>query len=189
MKTVWVDDDNKVFQVSLGTPTGDPPAGLRWFVVENSVKVGIGYTVDKDGTFTPPEQVRAPRYADATAAVSGLSAGIDLVLNQVTGSVPEAERLSWGTKEQAARAFMAGTAQPYDTSMLVAEATARGAQVAEVAGKIVAKANAYRLLISTASGIRQAAEDALTATDDPAEYEKIVDAALQKLRIAAGVPQ
>lgn len=130
------------------------------------------------------EPAPPPRLTDAAQAKAELSAGIDAILMAAVGNVPEHEKLSWPVKEAAARRVLAdgAAALAEDRAMLSAETAAMGQNDLDaVAGKIVAKANAYRLLIAAASGIRQAAEDRLTATDNPADFERIVDKALALL--------
>lgn len=60
MKTVWLNAEGVVTQISLGEPNGDPPEGIRWVVVEDGVNVGIGYVAGSGGTFDPPPPPPAP---------------------------------------------------------------------------------------------------------------------------------
>ena len=107
-------------------------------------------------------------------AVADLVSQIDGKAAQITGNVPEYERLSWPTKADAARAHVAGSPTADQTAMLQTEATLTGKTVDALAASIIAKADAYSGLISAMSAIRQTGADAIaTATDGPG-----VDAAL-----------
>lgn len=48
MKTLTIDSNNIVTNVSMGEPLGNPPAGHTYKTVEDNVYVGIGFQVDGD---------------------------------------------------------------------------------------------------------------------------------------------
>jgi hypothetical protein len=102
----------------------------------------------------------------ATTALAAVLAAIEAVESALTSGVPLAEKLSWTAKEQAAIAVLADTASPADTALLAGEASITGETVAELAGRIVAAAEAYRFAASRMAGIRRAAEKAIAVAEN-----------------------
>jgi hypothetical protein len=58
MKTLII-QNGVVVNTGAGEPAAAAPEGFSYLVVEDDVYVGIGFTVNEDGTFTAPPQ--APR--------------------------------------------------------------------------------------------------------------------------------
>jgi hypothetical protein len=115
------------------------------------------------------EDVAAQALARDRAEAEGLLlAWLDQVAEGITGRVPRAERDSWPQKEIAARALLTGKPEPEDLLLLAAEARLTGETEAELAGKIVANADAYRALIGALSAVRRTGSEAIRAADDPA---------------------
>jgi hypothetical protein len=48
MKTLTINSENIVTNVSMGEPSGNPPTGHTFKAVEDNVYVGIGFQVDGD---------------------------------------------------------------------------------------------------------------------------------------------
>jgi len=86
----------------------------------------------------------------------------------LTGGATEAERDTWKVKEEAARAFEAGTVTPGQTAMLGAEAQGAGITEAELAAKIIVKADQFLELVGVAAGIRAKGRAAIIAATDEA---------------------
>lgn len=55
MKTLII-QNGVVVNTGVGEPQGSVPEGFSYLVVEDGVYVGIGFTVNEDGTFTAPPQ-------------------------------------------------------------------------------------------------------------------------------------
>jgi hypothetical protein len=89
-------------------------------------------------------------------------------LVMLTGGATVAERDTWKVKEEAARAFEAGTATPGQTAMLAAEAQGAGITEAELAATIIAKADAFLALVGVAAGLRAKGRAAIMAATDEA---------------------
>jgi hypothetical protein len=128
-----------------------------------------------DAAGAPAADARGPeeRAAAALARARGectaaLLAWLDEIAEGITGRVPRAERDSWPQKEIAARALLAGKPEPEDRLLLAAEARLTGETEADLAGKIVANADAYRALIGALSAVRRTGSEAIRAADDPA---------------------
>lgn len=117
-------------------------------------------------------------YAYLTA--SAKTAVIDFATSAadaITGPVPPAEKLGWIKKEEAARAYKAGTANDAQTALLSTEAGMTGEDATALATTIIAKADKYTLAVALISGHRRAtmaAIDGLGATPTQAQ----IDAAL-----------
>lgn len=101
------------------------------------------------------------------AAKSRVAARADQIAEAITGTVPLAERLSWPTKEVAARAVLAGTATTGQQMILGAEAQVSGETVAVLAASIVAKADLYMTAVGLIAGQRRKTMAAIDAVTDP----------------------
>jgi len=110
-------------------------------------------------------------------AIAAVHSAISRVETTLTSGVPLAEKLSWTAKEQAALAVLAETASPADTALLAGEASITGETVVELAGRIVAAAEAYRFAASRMAGIRRAAERAIASSGTGEELLQAVEAA------------
>jgi hypothetical protein len=53
MKTLII-QNGVVVNTGVGEPEGAAPEGFSYVVVEDDAYVGIGFTVNEDGTFTAP---------------------------------------------------------------------------------------------------------------------------------------
>lgn len=133
-----------------------------------------GWTLTADGTFAPPP---APPVTvdEATARINAM---IDAAAVEITGTVPEVERLSWTAKEQAARAHLDG--QGTD-AMLHLEAIKTGETVDVLAEKIVTNAERYREAVAVMTGVRRAALSDMAADSQPGEILERVQAELAAL--------
>lgn len=113
-------------------------------------------------------EARAAAALDAAreAARGDLLADIDAAVRAMTGTVPEAEKLSWTTKEAAALAHEADSATPEQAAMLAAEAGITGETLADLAGRVLAAAAAYRQAAAVIAGIRRKYEAEIDAAGD-----------------------
>jgi hypothetical protein len=127
--------------------------------------------------------------AQALAAAQGaararLVAAIEGFSEKVTGDVPLSEKLSWGTKEMAARAVLAGAGSAEDKALLQGEAKVTGEAVSDLAARIVRNSDTYRGLVAMLTGLRRGAEAAIAAARTPSEADAVADAALVRLNAA-----
>ena len=144
------------------------------------------------GTWRPDPAEERARLARARAeAQAEVIALIDARAETITGGVPLVERLSWGPKEAAARALLAGTPGPQDQAMIAAEARLRGEAPQVLARRIVARADQWRALAAELAAHRHAAAEAIdraTGEDALAEALTALAARLDRCgeRAAAG---
>lgn len=75
----------------------------------------------------------------------------------VTGHYPEYERQSWVDQEREARAFLLDPYASYP--LLEGIARARNLTTRELVGRVIAKADAFRVLVASVIGARQALHD------------------------------
>lgn len=87
----------------------------------------------------------------AKAAVVGFA---DRFLSQFTQQYPMAEVISWPAKSAAAKAYIAGTADADQTSMIVTEASTKDETSSQVAQKIKQKSLLFEQIVSLTSGLR-----------------------------------
>lgn len=107
--------------------------------------------------------------AAQTSAAANVVATLDALSNQMTGDVPQAERDSWAEKHAAAIAFIDATASPTQIAMLAAEATVTGETQTDLAGRIIAKANAFTLAIGAMAGLRRKYVEQIETSTTPEE--------------------
>lgn len=105
------------------------------------------------------------------AAKARVAARADQIVELITGTVPLSERLSWATKEAAARALVAGTATTVQQSLISAEAQVTGETAAALAASIIANAEAYIVAAGLIAGQRRKTMAALDALVDPVTAE------------------
>lgn len=147
-----------VVNVILASPQfvkdADPTLG-QIFVQTDAASIGQIYD-EKTGEFTTPPE--PPRYTTADEARTAIYDAIDAFTASVTGRVPVDEKASWIAKEDAARAFLADTESASQTALLSVEAHFTGEEVKDLALKIITKADEYRAVVATVTGIRRTAE-------------------------------
>ncbi len=173
--------DGIVTNVAEVDPENVPDFMADWLPAGDA---GPGWHLDGDTLVAPG------RTFTATTALAAVLAAIEAVETALTSGVPLAEKLSWTAKEQAAIAVLADTASPADTALLAGEASITGETVAELAGRIVAAAEAYRFAASRMAGIRRAAERAIASAGTGEELLQAVEAAeAQCAAIIEGIMQ
>jgi hypothetical protein len=102
---------------------------------------------------------------------------VDTYSRRVTGDVAEVERSSWGTKADAARALLAGTATDVQRNMIAVEAQMTAVPPEALAKRVAEKAAAYQMLVAAMTGARISADRRIEAATDLAG----VDLALSEL--------
>ncbi|UXO94004.1 hypothetical protein Pan4_17 [Pseudanabaena phage Pan4] len=135
-----------------------------------------------------PGEIPAVTFDPATSRAAVLAA-IARVEDALTAGVPLAEKLSWPSKEAAARAVEAGTGAALDNALLAGESALTGETVEELATRIIASADAYRFAVSRMAGIRRGAERRIAQAQTPAQLEQAVawaEAACAAIIEAAG---
>lgn len=113
---------------------------------------------------------------DAKAsALAVINAACEKAIAAIQASYPASEVLSWPKQEAEARYYVAdpGAATP----LLDALAEARGIDKAELARRVILKADAFAQYSGSAIGKRQALEDALNALPADATVEQIASIA------------
>lgn len=124
----------------------------------------------------------APEPIDVAAvkasAISRIVARADEIAEMITGAVPLAERLSWSTKEAAARAIVAGTATAEQQTMITAEAQITGEAVADLAARVIANATRYVTASGFIAGQRRKVVALIDALTEPETVEEDVAAIL-----------
>ena len=130
----------------------------------------IGWVQDGSG-YKPPLLSHEDQRKVALARVDKEHANYLVMLS---GGATVAERDTWKVKEEAARAFEAGTASAGQAAMLSAEAQGAGITVAALAATIIAKSEAFLALIGVAAGLRaQGRAAVLAATDDAVPLDQV----------------
>ncbi|WP_305986126.1 hypothetical protein [Roseibium sp. MMSF_3544] len=160
--------DGKVVTISFDPKTG-------WPAVHDSVFPGD--TDNGDGTFSRPPARPKHTLETAKALIVEYAAAFE---DHITGSVSIGEKLSWATKEAAARAQTAGTADADHLALLQAEAAQTGETVDELSAKILSNATAWQQITGSVAGLRRSTFRALEAEADPVKYRAILETALAK---------
>ena len=173
--------DGTVVNVAEVDPDNVPDFMEDWLPAGDA---GPGWVLDGD-TLVPPGRSFTP-----ATALTAVLAAISNVEATLTAGVPLGEKLSWTAKEQAAIAVMNGTDTEADTALLAGEASITGETVLELAGRIVAAAEAYRFAASRMAGIRRAAERAIASAGTGEALMQAVEAAeAQCAAIIEGIMQ
>jgi hypothetical protein len=98
-------------------------------------------------------------------------------LRNLTGNATIEERDTWKTKEDAARALVAGSATDGQQAMIAYEAQGDGTKPLALAQTIIAKAEAFQSLIGLAAGMKAKAKTAITqASSDQVPIEQVASA-------------
>ena len=128
------------------------------------------------GITSAPEMINIA--AVKASAISRIVARADEIAEMITGAVPLAERLSWSTKEAAARAIVAGTATAEQQAMITAEAQITGEAVADLAARVIANATRYVTASGFIAGQRRKVVALIDALTEPETVEEDVAAIL-----------
>lgn len=116
--------------------------------------------------------------AAKAGARAALMAFIEATTLAITGPVPLDEKLSWASKEVAARAVLASTASSVETALIADEASVTGENLATLANRIVELADAYRSAIAKLTGLRRSTEAAIDAAATPTAVQTVLQTAL-----------
>lgn len=92
----------------------------------------------------------------------------DETLSQITSTYPKTEVDSWPKQETEARAYTADQTAP--TPLLTAMAEVRGITVADLAARVILKADAFAGIAGAAMGKRQALEDHINLIVNNMDY-------------------
>ncbi|MDO8413018.1 MAG: hypothetical protein Q7S51_04415 [Gallionellaceae bacterium] len=124
--------------------------------VEAPNEVVCGYIKSGETFLPPPDQ---PKTVDQVR--QDINSAYTTAINIIAADYPETERNSWAKQESEARAYVANSLAP--TPLLTAIATARGITVADLAARVIVKADAYAAYAGEQIGKRQARMDAIAA--------------------------
>lgn len=136
----------------------NPPAGK----IRVPGPDGLPMLVDKPGPTL--DELKAAQNAD-------LASACETAIAAIRAGYPESEVLSWPKQEAEARAFVADAGAV--TPLLDALADARAVPKAELAARVIAKADAFAAISGALIGKRQALEDALNALPADATAEQV----------------
>lgn len=109
----------------------------------------------------------------AATLLGALAAEYEARMQVIAAAYPPSERESWPVQMQEAQALLADSQAT--TPWIDAAAQARGLTRHELATRIAAKNDAYRLVSGTLTGIRQAIEDQITAAGTDAQALAAID--------------
>ncbi len=113
----------------------------------------------------------ATQAAGAMARLNDVHAAF---LRDLTGNATIEERGTWNTKEEAARALLAGEASDGQIAMIGFEAAGAGVEPILLAQTVIARAEAFQSLIGKAAGLRARARAAIArATDEAVPLEQV----------------
>ncbi len=107
--------------------------------------------------------------ADRTRALNDLAAWMEAATRQLTGPVPLDEKLAWGLKEAAARAYLDEACTPEQLALLSGEAQVTGEDPGDLALDILLNADSYRAAIAMLTGLRRKTALAIAAATDADE--------------------
>lgn len=176
MRTLIINHDTNKVENAIEAPEGFEIPGKLLIASETG---GPGDDYDPEtGEIIPNEPV-VIRFETAGEAIDGLYDLLDNFTLSVTGRVLIDEKQAWPAKEDAARAYFAGTALNYQYVLLASEAELTGETVDDLAAKIIANADQYRALIAVVTAIRRNAEIAINAVSDG--FDAIIESVEQQL--------
>lgn len=128
----------------------------------------LGVTLIPDPVPTPEELL-----ADAkTAKLAEINTACQRTLESLTPTYPERELTTFDKQETEARAYLADATA--STPLLSALAAARGIELADLVGRVIAKADAFASASGYIIGQRQALEDQLDAAETVEAVQGIV---------------
>ena len=128
----------------------------------------LGVTLIPDPVPTP-EELLAQAKADKLAEINAVCQS---TLEALTPTYPERELTTFDKQESEARAYLADPTA--STPLLSALATARGIELADLVGRVIAKADAFASASGYIIGQRQALEDRLDAAQTVDDVRDIV---------------
>lgn len=161
-------------EIGYWQTTGEPSEEIRADYPEGTVEVplqpGPDYLWD-GGAWVPNPKSREEQRAMAILRIEEVHADF---LRNLTGNATIEERDTWKTKEEAARALIAGDASDGQTAMIGFEAAGAGVKPEVLAQTIIVKAEAFQTLIGKAAGLRAKAKAAIAqATDETVPLDQV----------------
>lgn len=151
-------------------------SGDEWRVTDDETGQAVDVVVRPGGTAEDAiaavvESRAAPSAAEITAAKAEAAkarvrAASDRAAAQFVAGVPAHEMTAWGTKADAATAYLAGTATAQQTALIETEANITGETGTELAEAINTNATAMMDAVARLIGLRRVADTAIEA--DPA---------------------
>ena len=128
----------------------------------------LGVTLIPDPVPTPDEllaQAKADKLAEINAVCQS-------TLEALTLTYPERELTTFDKQESEARAYLADPTA--STPLLSALAAARGIELADLVGRVIAKADAFTIASGFIIGQRQALEDRLDAAQTVDDVQAVI---------------
>ncbi|WP_416242738.1 hypothetical protein ACLSSQ_11555 [Azospira sp. APE16] len=130
---------------------------------------GAGF--DLEDIPQPEPEPPLPPSDPKASALAAINASCEETIASIQAGYPLSEVLSWPKQESEARSYIADSSA--STPLLDALAEARGIDKAELARRVILKADAFAQFSGSAIGKRQALEDALNALPADATVEDI----------------
>ena len=147
-----------------------------YLVLHNGVRTEwtADYAITKLGTIAGKKALFEAGQHLAHRAIDEQHASL---MRQLTGGATIEERDTWQSKELASVALLAETATAGQIQMLTIEAGYLSTTPDVLAAKIIAKADAFKMLIGLAAGIRGKAHAAVDAAKTEAQLDAVGDTA------------
>jgi hypothetical protein len=142
-------------------------------IVDASAAPGVaqGWTY-AGGAFSAPVAPVIPLADVKSAKLAQLSSECSMRMDAIKAGYPAEEVQSWDKQESEARAYTVSSSAA--TPLLSALAAARGITLADLAARVIAKADQFAAASGAIIGKRQHYEDQVTAATDAATVEAIV---------------
>lgn len=142
-------------------------------LIDDGEPAGVAYlrrTLEHHGDPVGPELLTLEELK--AAKLTEINTGCQRMLDRLTATYPAAELLTFDKQEAEARALLADpeAATPFLTPL----AAARGLETAELARKVIAKADAFTAASGHVIGLRQKDEDRLKAAQSVEDVAAIV---------------
>ena len=170
LEATWADADGNVIRCHAYGNHPDQMAQLRADLGADAIE-HEALIAEVAATYVPPDLPPANELARELR--TALAAEYERRMQIIASGYPPSERESWPVQTAEARALLAdpGAATPW----IDAAAVARSIDRLELAARISAKDDAYRVIHGALTGARQRIEDAIDAAGDDAEALAAID--------------
>lgn len=178
LEATWVDENGVIVKCHAYSNHPEQMDQLRADLGED-VAEHEALITEVETTYTPPPPPPASELR--AKLLAALSAEYEARMQVIAAAYPPSERESWPVQTQEARALLADPDAA--TPWIDAAATARGLDRFELAARIVAKDEGYRVIHGALTGARQCIEDLIDAAAHAEDAE-----ALAAIDVTAGWP-
>ncbi|GAD20973.1 hypothetical protein [Acidovorax sp. MR-S7] len=170
IEATWVDENDVVIKCHAYSNHPEQIAMLRADLGADAAE-HEAMIAGVEATYVPPDLPPADELAGELR--TALAAEYERRMQIIASGYPPSERESWPVQTAEARALLAdpGAATPW----IDAAAAVRGIDRDELAARIAAKDDAYRVIHGALTGARQRIEDAIDTAGDDAEALAAID--------------